>query len=264
MTQTQPQAKPNAATATAAFALSWLLFAVAVLVCLLGLFVAGKRLLDKPTAQLVVVGGELTELEKDKLQEVLRPQLKGNYFTADLPTLLSHAQSLDWLERVELHRRWPNTIEVQAKPYFAVARFGSSRYLSADGSVFARPLHIPDNSAALPTLYGDSSKTADMMLSFNQVKLWFEPLGLQLSEVVVTDQNTWFFKFKQGFRVIVDRQNAQQKLYHLSYLAAHQLKPYLAQIESADLRYRNGMAVLWKQGEAPKNFTGQQLAAGGA
>lgn len=72
------------------------------------------------------------------------------------------------------------------------------------------------------------------------------PLGLKVEEVILTPRMTWLFRFDNGLRVLVDKDSTSEKLYQLSILLMHQLKPRLPNIQTIDLRYKNGMTLTWK------------------
>ena len=63
-------------------------------------------------------------------------------------------------------------------------------------------------------------------------------------------------QFDSGFRVIVDQDQMMSKLQRLSYLAQHDLKPVWNQISAIDVRYRNGLAIQWKNAVPPKIING--------
>ena len=68
---------------------------------------------------------------------------------------------------------------------------------------------------------------------------------------------TWFMQFDSGLRVIVDQDQTMSKLQRLSYLAHSDLKPVWPRISAIDLRYRNGLAIQWKNSIPAKSVNGQ-------
>ena len=95
-----------------------------------------------------------------------------------------------------------------------------------------------------------------MMRRYNEINQLFSPFNLHLKELYLTDRMTWFMQFDSGFRVIVDQDQMMSKLQRLSYLAQHDLKPVWNQIAAIDVRYRNGLAIQWKNAVAPKIVNG--------
>lgn len=229
---------------------------LAFLVCAFGVYVLGDYILSRPAAQVLVVESQLSKPEQRFIASQLNDKVEGNFFTADIQQLQSQVADIGWVEAVRISRQWPNGLIVQAVPRHPVARFGSTRFLSQDGTIF-EPLDddlVLVNQANLPMMYGPDYKTAEMMQQYRQVNDWFKTSDMRVTEVSLTDRMTWFFKFNTGMRVIVDRENAHAKLYRLSTLSQAQLKPVWNKIAAVDLRYRNGMSVLWKGNKKPTEF----------
>ena len=60
---------------------------------------------------------------------------------------------------------------------------------------------------------------------------------------------TWLIRFDNGLRVIVDNENTAQKLLNLSQLLGNQLKNRRDDIQSVDLRYKNGFTIAWNMNQ---------------
>ncbi|MGE8542460.1 MAG: cell division protein FtsQ, partial [Acinetobacter sp.] len=56
--------------------------------------------------------------------------------------------------------------------------------------------------------------------------------------------------------IIVDQDQTMSKLQRLSHLANTDLKPVWSNISAIDLRYRNGLAIQWKNAVPPKIVNG--------
>jgi cell division protein FtsQ len=100
----------------------------------------------------------------------------------------------------------------------------------------------------LPLLHGPSNQALAMMQQYQQIDQWFVPLGLRLKELYLTDRMTWFMSFDSGLRVIVDQEQTNLKLQRFSELGQQdaKLRDLWPRIAAVDLRYRNGMALQWK------------------
>ena len=90
------------------------------------------------------------------------------------------------------------------------------------------------------------------MQQYRQINQWFAPLGMQLRELHLTERMTWFMQFNTGMRVIVDQDQTLTKLQRLSQLGITDLNGVWPNIVAADLRYRNGIALQWKNAQLPK------------
>ena len=62
---------------------------------------------------------------------------------------------------------------------------------------------------------------------------------------------TWLIRFDNGLRVIVDNENTAQKLLNLSQLLGNQLSGRRDEMQSVDLRYKNGFTIAWDMSAPP-------------
>ena len=95
-----------------------------------------------------------------------------------------------------------------------------------------------------------------MMRRYNEINQLFLPVNVRLKELYLTERMTWFMQFDSGLRVIVDQDQTMSKLQRLSHLAQSDLKPVWSKISSIDLRYRNGLAIQWKNSTSPSIING--------
>ncbi|WOE30959.1 MULTISPECIES: cell division protein FtsQ/DivIB [unclassified Acinetobacter] len=232
----------------------WLLLLVAIVILAMGLFGLYRVMTDAKIANLEVVGGQSAQ-EREKVEKYVAPMIKHNYFTSDLKQIRDKTLELPWVDSVVVSRSWPNSIRIRIVPKHAIARWGTGRLLSDNGDIFSEV--IAKNNQQLPLLHGPIRQAKTMMRRYNEINQLFLPVNLRLKELYLTDRMTWFMQFDSGLRVIVDQEQMMSKLQRLSYLAQNDLKPVWNQIAAIDLRYRNGMAIQWKNATAPKIINGR-------
>lgn len=232
---------------------SWLLVIVALLVCVLGALALVRTMQKAPVATVQVVG-DISPVQQQILQQRLQPMVTKGFFSTDLEQLRDSALGLPWLDRVVVTRHWPNGIVVRATPRHAIARWGSGRLLSDNGHVFIEASYVDRRD--LPLLHGPATRSVELMQQYRQINQWYAPLGMQLQELHLTDRMTWFMQFNNGMRVIVDQDQTLTKLQRLSQLGQTELKSVWLNIAAVDLRYRNGLAIQWKNAQPPKIVDG--------
>lgn len=233
----------------------WLLAGVGVfLLVFLGLTI--QLLKQLPDAKISVLPNDLNQYEHHVLVQTVGTQATDNFLQTDLQTYVDKIARIDWVEQVDIRRDWQQGLVVKVIPRQAVAKFGSERLVDARGVVF----HPADPSELQADywmhLQGDDNKDAiAMMQQAKQVSDWYLPIGLKVNEVIVTSRMTWLFRFDNGLRILVDNDNTSEKLYRLSVLLQNQLNPKLSNIQSIDLRYKNGMAITWRPVVKTQNLT---------
>lgn len=231
----------------------WFMLSVAVIVLVVGVFGLYKVMTDGQVAQLNVVGTS-SELEHKQVFTHVSPVVKSNYFTSDLREIRDKTLELSWVDRVVVSRLWPHSIRVRVMPKQAIARWGTGRLLSDNGDVFTEV--VVKNHSNLPLLHGPTHQSKMMMRRYNEINQLFLAANMRLKELYLTDRMTWFMQFDSGLRVIVDQDQMMSKLQRLSYLAQNDLKPVWGKISAIDLRYRNGLAIQWKNSVAPQIANG--------
>jgi len=232
----------------------WLLLAVAAVVLAAGVFGFYRVMTDAQIAALNVAGAR-SDAERSQVLAHVSPAVTENYFTSDLRAIRDRALELSWVDRVVVSRAWPNAIRVRVMPRNAIARWGTGRLLSDSGDVFTEV--APRNYQNLPLLHGPVSQSKMMMRRYNEINQLFLPAGIRLKELYLTERMTWFMQFDSGLRIIVDQDQTMSKLQRLSHLAHNDLKPVWPNIAAIDLRYRNGLAIQWKNAAPPKIASGQ-------
>jgi len=233
----------------------WLLLMIALMVLAVGVYGLYTVMTDAHVAELNVVGTR-SDAENSQVMKHVTAAVTANYFTADLEQIRDQALELSWVDRVVVSRAWPNSIRVRVMPRHPIARWGTGRLLSDSGDIFAQV--IPQNNQKLPLLHGPTSQSKMMMRRYNEINQLFLPVNARLKELYLTERMTWFMQFDSGLRVIVDQDQTMSKLQRLSHLAQSDLKPVWSKISSIDLRYRNGLAIQWKN-SAPPNIVNSQF-----
>ncbi|ESK38770.1 cell division protein FtsQ/DivIB [Acinetobacter nectaris] len=235
--------KPPSKKETIANVGGWLLLIFATVVALAGAYGLYKVITDAHVADLDVVGTD-SPVESQQVVSYVQPVVKNNYFTADLEQIRDRALEISWVDHVVVSRAWPNQIRLRIIPQHPVARWGTGRLLSDNGTVFKEA--VPQNHANLPLLHGPATQAQLMMRRYNEINQLFQPLNLHLKELYLTERMTWFMQFDTGLRIIVDQDQTMSKLQRLSQMASRDLEPVWSQITTIDLRYRNGLSIQWK------------------
>ncbi|RZU35378.1 cell division protein FtsQ [Fluviicoccus keumensis] len=226
------------------FSLAWLLAGLVAL--LWGMFGLYSVLVHKAPLAIIQVEGDINSSDRDELARRLKATVRGSYFGTDLVAIRDVVIASPWVESMSVQRRWPDGIRVLVIEKKAVARWGEKNYLSARGEIFQpKP---GESDSGLPLLFGPTGKAAYVMEQYRSLNERFRPLKQQVVELHLTERMTWFLKLASGTEIIIDQSQFNDKLQRFFWLYEKQLKPYADRIARVDLRYRNGLAVSWKDG----------------
>lgn len=209
------------------------------------LLMGGKALRDAPPAAIVVSSQDLTATQYRALQQTMSLQPVSGFFTTDLQTLRDIAVDLAWVDQVSVTRDWQRGIVVTALPKKAVANFGTERLVDAKGDVFVPADNQELTQAQFATLQGEIAQAPVIMQQMQQINDWYSSLDMQVEDIILTPRMTWLIRFNNGLRVIVDNENTAQKLLNLSQLLGNQLSSRRDNMQSIDLRYKNGFTIAW-------------------
>ncbi len=212
---------------------------------LLILVMGAKALQDAPPAAIQVNLKGLSTAQYQALQQTMDQQKVSSFFTTDLQVLRDIVIGLAWVDQVSVTRDWQQGIVITALPKQAVANFGTERLVDAKGTVFI-PVESQDlRKKEFANLQGEITQAPVIMQQMQQINDWYAPLDIQVEDIILTGRMTWLIRFDNGLRVIVDNENTAQKLLNLSQLLANQLRSRSDNIQSVDLRYKNGFTISW-------------------
>ncbi len=200
-----------------------------------------------PIANVEISTEGLSSLQHQQLDEAMKSEQLGSYFSADLQTIRDKVTQFSWVEEVSISRDWHKGIVIETIPRQPVARFGSERLIDAKGDVYLPASSKTLTEYPLVSLQGDPKQAEVIMQQMQQVNEWFEPLGWSVEDIVLTPRMTWLIRFDSGLRLLVDGENTAQKLLNVSQVLQHQLADKRDDIQSIDSRYKNGFAISWKE-----------------
>lgn len=208
-------------------------------------WVGVQRLPLFPLKQLVVRGA-LNHVTPVQLDQTLRTALTGNFFTVDLDSARTSFENIPWVRRVELRRRWPDTIELVLDEHQAVAYWtpldGESRLVSRAGEVF-----VADSDAVLPYFAGPEDAASRVLDRFNQFERGVQAIGRRVIAVHLSPREAWRLRLDDGVVVYLGRDQENHTLNQrldrlvMAYPQLHQRLN--TAFNTIDMRYPNGLSV---------------------
>ena len=200
--------------------------------------------IDHKPIRYIKIEGAFQYISKERLKQVLAPQIQRGYYHADMEAINQVIKSLPLVDTVDVKRVWPDAVTIKITEQKPIVRWGDHALLNNQGEIL-----IPENIEAfknLPLITGPAGQEKKLLKIMKGVYIELKDKSLQLAEFHVNDRRAWRIKLASGLEMQLGRkaplENMQRFLKTMDLLGADQL----ALIASVDTRYPNGYAVTWK------------------
>ena len=147
------------------------LFAIAALLVLAAVAIQVARL---PAFSLreVRIGGELEHVTREQVEEVVRRELKGKFFTLDLAATRAAFEKLPWVRKVNVRRQWPARLEVALEEHVPLARWGTTALVNTHGEVFQAAY-----DGTLPVFIGPDGAAQEITIQYRYFRRSLGAIG---------------------------------------------------------------------------------------
>ncbi len=192
--------------------------------------------------------GEFTNLHPDTVRTSVVGQLGDNYFSLDLGRIERAVEDLPWVYQATVQRSWPHGLTIQIEEQHPVARWGDKAWLNADAQII--DLEKSVDTRGLVSLRGPDAVAADAWSNF---KVWSSALleaEVEIESIDVDDRFAWSLtvspvQSEHAFRILLGQEEHEPRISRFLY-SYQALKSKIDNLVSVDLRYPNGMAVIWR------------------
>jgi cell division protein FtsQ len=214
-------------------------------VALYGMFKVVQLVLDQPVTNLVVEG-TFQRVTPIQVEAAVADGLNAGFLTVDLGTLRGQVEALDWVDRANVGRRWPDTLIVRVTEHQAAARWGESGLLNVRGELFTESSQhaFPE----LPSLAGPPGTERDVARRYLAVRGKLAEADLSLASLSMDERGSWLLVLGGGQQIRLGRRDIDERLYRFFDVVAPALAADLKSVDYVDLRYTNGFAVGWRDG----------------
>ena len=217
---------------------------------LYGAFKGIQLALDQPVRELVVEG-TFQRVTPIQVEAAVAEGLTAGFMTVNLSALRERVQELDWVDRANVGRRWPDTLIVRVTEHQAAARWGETGLLNVRGELFTE--RAQHSFAELPSLGGPPGTERDVASRYLAVRGKLADAGLTLESLELDERGAWRLTLGGGQEIRLGRRDIDERLLRFFDVVAPALAADLKRVEYVDLRYTNGFAVGWREGP-PENL----------
>ncbi len=199
-------------------------------------------LLDRPI-RAITIEGPFERVSALEIEAAIGDELNRGFLSANLSVIQNRVAGLPWIDKANVVRRWPDTLEVSVTEQIPAACWGEHGLMNTRGELFVtHARHIP---AELPRLSGPPGHSAEVARRYLDVRASLIPLGLDLRRVHLDARGAWEMTLLDGIEVRLGRKNTDERTRLFIDVVANIVSRREADIEFVDMRYSNGFAIGW-------------------
>tara|TARA_B100001250_G_scaffold72479_1_gene58882 strand:+ start:34043 stop:34780 length:738 start_codon:yes stop_codon:yes gene_type:complete len=216
-----------------------ILFTILVICVLL----VSRIFLDTPIQKLELVG-LFQRVNPIQVEEIFSRALGKSFFSIEIRSLESDLESLDWVDNIEISRRWPNKISVRIYEQIPAAIWNKNSLLNERGEVFLGRVnnHFPE----LPNLFGPEGSEFKIANKYFEIKNLLEKSNVDLDFISMDERYSWLISFSSGPEIRIGRKEVNNRMNRLFNIVIPNLKEDFNRISYIDMRYTSGFSIGWK------------------
>ncbi len=189
------------------------------------------------------IQGDLERVDAQRVRATVLPFAGSGFFAVRLSDARAAVARLPWVERAEVHKRWPDVLEVRIVEHRPFALWGKDRLLSEHGRLFPRKGVIAPKG--LPQLDGPDARVAEVVALYNESRALFAPTGRNVRALALDARGSWSLALSGDIDVTVGSSEARLRLARFARLLPQLVEQRPSGLRHADLRYTNGFALVW-------------------
>ena len=225
--------------------------ALYVLALVLVVYAAGTMLAKSPAFPLraIRIQGDLEHVSRGQIVDALQGRVSGTFFSVDVEAIRSMFQTLPWVRRAEVRRRWPDRLEVRLEEHVALARWGQrpeGRLVNIHGELFAGRVGA-ERDAELPQFAGPAGSEQEVARRYALFRELLAPLSLEPHTVALSQRQSWQLRLSNGIMVQLGRDSekdpVRERLARFVEVYPRTLGRLSRRLDYVDLRYPNGFAL---------------------
>ena len=208
-----------------------------------------SALLDRPIEK-IAIEGPFERVSALEIEAAIGDELERGFLGANIEAIRDRVQELPWIDRANVVRRWPDTLEIGVTEQVPAACWGESGLMNTRGELFVRNArHVP---AELPRLSGPDGHAAEVARRYLDIRRQLIPLGLDLRRVHLDARGAWNLTLANGVEVRLGRRETDVRTGLFLDVAADIVARREGDIEFVDMRYSNGFTIGWAGDASPR------------
>ncbi len=244
------RAETNDPTAswTAGLSLRGVLLAVASLTLFILTLFAVDYLLRPDTLPVrnVSFEGTFIHVRKEDLARAVAPVVSGNFLLLNLDAVKARAESVPWVYQVSVRREWPDDVRIRFTEQALVAQWGGGQWVNTAGDLVN--LQGQTGPSGLPILDGPDGTQAEVFDHYKQLSAILAPAQLPIASLTLTPWHTWQIVVDHNLLLVLGHGQPEPNVARFVQVYTQMLSGDRDKMRRVDLRYSNGFAIQWLDG----------------
>lgn len=192
----------------------------------------------------VRIEADYAHISQPQLQNTIAPYVKASFFGLHAAALKASLQQISWVGSVNIRRKFPATIIIAVVEKQPILVWNQTDLMTADGVLFTPPAGtFPKN---LPALAGPLGSEQLVFSTMNQINQMLQVLNLTAQQLNLSPRGAWTMQLSNGIEVFIGQQEIGPRLQQFVKIYPEVVGGEIKRVVSVDLRYPNGVAVMWK------------------
>lgn len=196
----------------------------------------------------VQIDGALPHTDRGRLKSVVARHAEAGFAAMDLRALRADLEALPWVRSAALRRIWPDTLHVDVREHEPVAVWNGDALVARNGTVF-RPRALPETD--LVRLRGPQGDGPAMLERLRRFERRLAPLGLDVAALEQDARRAWRMELGNGIVLRLGRERIESRMARFRSVWPSVMAERADRIAAVDLRYTNGFAIAWRDGDNP-------------
>jgi cell division protein FtsQ len=208
---------------------------------LLGLLYAGVAYAVRLPAfsiNAVRVVTPLVHVTREQVEEIVRREVRGTFFTLQLGSARAAFEKLPWVRSAEVRRQWPGGLEVALTEHLPLARWGKEALVNVHGEVFEAAF-----DGALPVFNGPAGSAKEMAIQYDHFRRSLAAIEKAPGEINVSARRAWQIRLDDGMTLDLGREQVEVRLRRFVAAYPRTIARMTRTVDRVDLRYANGFAA---------------------
>ncbi|MDH2918158.1 MAG: cell division protein FtsQ/DivIB [Sideroxydans sp.] len=214
------------------------LFALSVLMLLYSAAYYALHLPNLLPIRAVKLAAAPVQVDAEQVLQVVREQVRGNFFTVDIEQLRVELEKLTWVRQVSIRREFPNRLSVELAEHQALAHWNNQALVNSYGEVFNA-----STAATLPDFVGQAGHSAQLAEQYALCNTQLAKVNLRVQQIAQSPRFAWQLRLDNGMVLELGSEDMEARLARFVQVYPYSLATQHSAVKTVDLRYRNGFAV---------------------